>query len=548
MPIKNSRNSPLQIAEVLLGPDEGRLGLTLCPGKKDPSQNWDRDLKEDVRAIRAWGASTVVTLMEDHEFRLLDIENLEQEVRANGMDWMHLPIIDVSVPDQRFEDAWILTGARLHERLDAGDRILIHCRGGLGRTGLVAGRILVERGCDPGAAVRRVRAMRPGAIQTADQERYVRNMKTRTVKEPGNLGLDLHSRICGCLLGGAIGDALGAPVEFMRLTEIRARFGPQGITDFAQAYGRIGAITDDTQMTLFTAEGLLRGHVRGKLKGICSVPSVICHAYLRWLLTQGVTPTAAELEIGKDGWLWNEKTLHTRRAPGNTCISSLKGMAHFTAERADNNSKGAGAIMRVAPVAFVVQGGDELAAGEVFTLGREASWITHGHPSGYLSAAAFAVIVHALLRGHTMETGIQRARTLLTGEDDSAETLAVIEVALTCVEKRMEPEAAIPMIGEAWVGEEALGVAIYCSLMADDFASGVRMSVNHDGDSDTTGLLVGQLLGAIYGEAAIPAHWLRDLEAHEIIRQVSDDLCDYFQWELDDQDQADKIWERYPGW
>jgi hypothetical protein len=64
MPIKNSRNSPLQIAEVILGAGEGRLGLTLCPGKKDASRSWDRDLKEDMRAIRAWGASIVVTLIE----------------------------------------------------------------------------------------------------------------------------------------------------------------------------------------------------------------------------------------------------------------------------------------------------------------------------------------------------------------------------------------------------------------------------------------------------------------------------------------------------
>jgi ADP-ribosyl-[dinitrogen reductase] hydrolase len=186
MPIKNSRNSPLQIAEVLLGEGEGRLGLTLCPGKKDPSRNWDRDLKEDLSAIRAWGASTVVTLIEEHEFRLLDVESLEQEVRARGMDWMHLPIQDVDVPDQRFEDAWGLAGSTLHDRLDSGDRILIHCRGGLGRTGLVAGRILVERGSDPRTAVHRVRAVRPHAIETPAQERYVLSSRARAPQEAGN--------------------------------------------------------------------------------------------------------------------------------------------------------------------------------------------------------------------------------------------------------------------------------------------------------------------------------------------------------------------------
>ena len=177
MMIKTSRNSPLQIAEVLLGKDEGRLGLTLCPGKKDASRSWDRDLKEDLRVIRVWGATTVVTLIEDHEFRLLGVENFASEIRSLGLDWIHLPIRDADVPDLRFEAAWVVSGRLLHERLDAGDRILIHCRGGLGRTGLVAGRILVERGCDPLTAINRVRAVQPHAIETAAQENYVLKAK-----------------------------------------------------------------------------------------------------------------------------------------------------------------------------------------------------------------------------------------------------------------------------------------------------------------------------------------------------------------------------------
>lgn len=95
----------------------------------------------------------------------------------------------------------------------------------------------------------------------------------------------LHQRISGCLLGGAVGDALGAPIEFISLGEIRRQFGVSGIRDYAPAYGRIGAITDDTQMTLFTAEGLLRAWVRHAGKGICNTVGVIHHAYLRWLLT-----------------------------------------------------------------------------------------------------------------------------------------------------------------------------------------------------------------------------------------------------------------------
>jgi len=179
MTSKNSVSSPLHIAEVRLEQGGGSLGLTLCPGKKDVSRSWNRDLSTDLRAIRAWGATTVVTLIEDHEFRLLKIESLADDVLALDMSWVHLPIVDVSIPDRRFQDAWVSDGPKLHDRLDAGEKILIHCRGGLGRTGLVAGRILVERGCAPKNAIQRIRSVRPHAIETSEQEHYV--MKSKLV-------------------------------------------------------------------------------------------------------------------------------------------------------------------------------------------------------------------------------------------------------------------------------------------------------------------------------------------------------------------------------
>ncbi len=174
--MRNSRTSwtsPLQIAQVAVGPGAGYLGLTICPGKKDSAADWDRDLRSDVEAIHVWGASMVVTLIEDHEFRLLAVEHLEREVCRLGMVWLHLPILDVSVPDLDFEERWETAGKDLHRRLDAGEHILIHCRGGLGRTGLVAGRILVERGYEPQRAVQQIRAVRPHAIETRAQEAYV---------------------------------------------------------------------------------------------------------------------------------------------------------------------------------------------------------------------------------------------------------------------------------------------------------------------------------------------------------------------------------------
>jgi len=130
-------------------------------------------------------------------------------------------------------------------------------------------------------------------------------------------------RIKGSLLGGAVGDALGAGIEFLSLDEIRQRFGLFGVQDFVPSYGRQGAITDDTQMTLFTAEGLMRAWFRMEERGICHVPSIVHHAYLRWLLTQGERPKRADFEIRTDGWLYGISALHSRRAPGNTCLSAL---------------------------------------------------------------------------------------------------------------------------------------------------------------------------------------------------------------------------------
>ena len=155
--------------------------------------------------------------------------------------------------------------------------------------------------------------------------------KPTTANDPGH-----SERVAGCLLGGAVGDALGAPIEFMRLSEIRERFGPAGLTDYSPSYGKLGAITDDTQMTLFTAEGLLRAMCRGALKGICDGPTVVYFAYLRWLKTQGFESKAEGFRWATEdlttldppgtmpnGWLINVKELHARRGPGNTCLAAL---------------------------------------------------------------------------------------------------------------------------------------------------------------------------------------------------------------------------------
>jgi len=177
--VRTSETDPLEIATVAAGDAKGAIGLTLCPGKHDPvamSGAWARDLDTDLAAIRAWGAVALVSLIEDHEFVLLRVPDLGSRAQALGLDWHHLPIMDVSVPGAAFESRWQHSGPVFVSLLQRGERLVVHCRGGLGRSGLVAARLLVELGVDPGEAIRRVRAARPGAIETDEQERYVQEL------------------------------------------------------------------------------------------------------------------------------------------------------------------------------------------------------------------------------------------------------------------------------------------------------------------------------------------------------------------------------------
>jgi ADP-ribosyl-[dinitrogen reductase] hydrolase len=181
---KTSLTHPLQIAVVTAGPEFGRIGITLCPGKYDRhamSGYWERDLTVDLDMVRDWGAAAVVTLLEPQELTLLRVERLGEEVRRRNMRWFHLPIVDVSVPDERFEKEWDVVGEELRSMLRRHFDVLVHCRGGLGRAGTIAGRLLVEIGMDPMKAIASVRAARPGAIETTEQEKFI--LKSCTARE-----------------------------------------------------------------------------------------------------------------------------------------------------------------------------------------------------------------------------------------------------------------------------------------------------------------------------------------------------------------------------
>lgn len=150
----------------------GRIGLVACPGIGGGAGGNAR-LDVDIAAIRAWGATALVTLVEPFELTLLGVPGMGERARAHGLEWWHLPVIDGAAPGSRFESAWADAGRALHARLDAGERIVLHCHAGMGRTGAVAARLLVERGMAPEQAVLTVRRARPGAIESDEQVRWV---------------------------------------------------------------------------------------------------------------------------------------------------------------------------------------------------------------------------------------------------------------------------------------------------------------------------------------------------------------------------------------
>ncbi|WP_373190306.1 ADP-ribosylglycohydrolase family protein [Halomonas sp.] len=362
----------------------------------------------------------------------------------------------------------------------------------------------------------------------------------------------LQERFTGCLLGGAVGDALGAPVEFMRRQQILERFGPQGISEYSPAFGGLGRITDDTQLTLFTAEGLLRADVRGSLRGMCHPPAIIAHAYLRWLVTQGGTPTP-KMQRTLDyslkeapGWLIQHRDLHSRRAPGNTCLSALQTMSSM-GDKAVNNSKGCGGVMRVAPVGLYLW--PSTATGRAFNLACEAAALTHAHPSGILPAGVLAEVILQLLHGQSLPEALELAKAELLNHDAHLETLQFLSTAIELADSDLSPEQAIPFLGEGWVAEEALAIAVYCALVAEDFRHGVTLAVNHDGDSDSTGSIAGNILGVMNGVDAIPASWLEPLELREVIAEIARDLLAVNEWDVDEMGGEDNDWvfEKYPG-
>ncbi|HVS16349.1 MAG TPA: ADP-ribosylglycohydrolase family protein [Thermoanaerobaculia bacterium] len=541
-------------------PPGSRLGLTLAPGKKqaNPASGpaWHRDLDADLFRLRAHhGVDVLVSLTEDHELDALAIPELGRATRLAGMEHLRFPIRDQGVPADGHAFRQLVE--QVVWRLRRQRTVVVHCKGGQGRSGVAAAAALVLLGDEPRRAIERARAARPGAIENDAQEDFVERF-------PELLGSgEAWERIAGCLLGGAVGDALGAGVELQSLGEIRDRHGPAGASGYVEAYGRRGAITDDTQMTLFTAEGLLRAHVRGATKGVCHPPSVVHHALLRWLHTQGrdsalfgelrgdtelCGDAGGDAEDGQpDGWLIEVPELHSERAPGRTCLHSL-GVATQLGQAAINDSKGCGDIMRSAPCGLLAA-----SPAIAFDLAADCCRLTHGHPTGQGASGYFAELIHLCLRAGGARVDLRRAaqdvlrrrRDRLNDEVRRAVYSALAAADAVTSGKEALSAESVERLGAGWVSEEALAIGLFSALVgqaARDFRAGALLAVNHSGDSDSTGAIAGNLMGVAMGVGAIPRELLDELELREVIETVARDG-----WAVAGEG-AELAWERYPGW
>ena len=474
-----STSNPLRIAEITVGTAGGRIGITFAPGKQQPdglTAAHQRDLCADLDVIAAWNAAAVVTLVEAHELNSLGITSLGAEVRRRHMQWHHWPIRDYGVPDAAFEAAWPVRSAMLRSLLACGGRVLVHCKGGLGRAGTISARLLVEGGMVPGDAIRAVRAVRPHAMETGPQEAWVRAGHAVPLVPPTRDRDAARDRAVGALLGLAVGDAVGAAIEFSpkpryAVLDDMAQGGPHRL--------QRGQWTDDTAMALALADSLALA------PGLD--PADLVRRFLDWRDTGAYSCTGTCFDVGSA----TSAALERFRRTGDPLAGSDA-----------PDASGNGALMRLAPVAIrhwrdraVLQ---QVAAAQTRT--------THGAPATLAASAAFADLPADAIAG-----------------------LSLPEVLASTVAGRIEGgwrglhRDAVE--GSGWV-VQSLQAAVWAVSRTTDVRSAVLLAVNLGDDADTTAAIAGQLAGAVYGAAAIPPGWLEALAWRERLVHVARQLFD----------------------
>ena len=351
-------------------------------------------------------------------------------------------------------------------------------------------------------------------------------------------------QVLGCMVGGAVGDALGYPVEFYSWPQIQHLFGTAGIRGFQLDKRGLAPISDDTQMSLFTASGILLGMTRGCLRGIMARIDTYCDkTYIDWLHTQ-------EWQFKPDekqgySWLMDVPEMYARRAPGNTCLSALRSLEEK--RPVENDSCGCGGVMRTAPIALLCYIHDYVGTGPNFSsfCAAEAARITHKHPLGFIPSAVLNYVLEIILKGDvkTKEdlclSFINATKEISTviAKDDGNKTYgelwpeylnkmeSILCQAMEYAETNHPDVEAIELIGGGWTGHEALAIAAYsCVKHFDSFEDAVISSVNHSGDSDSTGAICGNIMGCLHGRKAIPSKFTEHLELLDVIEEMAHDI------------------------
>ena len=341
-------------------------------------------------------------------------------------------------------------------------------------------------------------------------------MGKERVREPDELFFDESA--CGCLLGLAVGDALGAPVEFSNRAAILDRYGPDGIRVFVPHNGLpAGSWTDDTQLAVATARGILdwRGapgwaEQAGTPADLDDLTQAIWRRYLEWL-------DSPECPQG---------------SPGGTTLAALRAGRPLTlADPVNPRGKGCGGVMRVAPLGLVGLG--EAA----FEAGARAATLTHRHPTSDAASGFLVQLIDDLMSEGGLAEAVDHAREVLVTWPGHRSTLDVVDTAVRLAAEGGEPYEAIGRIGhvgkedphgggKGWVAEEALGIALFCALrFPEDFAAGVHAAVNISGDSDSTGAITGAILGTANGLTAVPLEWRERVAGRETLLELGQALC-----------------------
>lgn len=350
-------------------------------------------------------------------------------------------------------------------------------------------------------------------------------------------------RFLGSMLGGAVGDALGYAVEFKGINEIKQIYGENGISDYKLTDG-VALISDDTQMTLFTANGILYAETRGRLRGILGDYYIyIADSYNDWLRTQRYKAKDRPVT----SWILNDKRLHSLRAPGNTCLSALSDDRIGTVEKHINTSKGCGGVMRVAPIGLYF-GKSNMPLERITRIGADAAAITHGHELGYIPAALLAHIIASIIRSSEtalidiIKNSLSEIEKLFVNEKHIDELSDIVNKAIGLSRSDADALSAIEQLGEGWVAEETIAIAIYSALKYENnFEKAICAAVNHSGDSDSTGAVCGNILGAYLGVDAIPQKYLEKLELKDLIEEITADL--YNGCKMDGySDYRDEVW------